>query len=53
MEACMKEMRNLYEILVRKPEGKRNLADLGIDGRIILIKWIINKQDMRVWTGFT
>jgi len=32
----MEEMRNAYEILVGKPEGKRNLEDLGVDGEIIL-----------------
>jgi hypothetical protein len=37
-EACSTfgEMRNAYKILVRKPEGKSNLKDLGTDGRIIL-----------------
>jgi hypothetical protein len=27
------EMKNTYTILVRKPEGKGSLGDLGIDGR--------------------
>jgi hypothetical protein len=40
------EMRNAYyNILVRKYEGKRPL------GRIIL-KYILNKFGVRVWTGF-
>jgi hypothetical protein len=43
--ADMAEMRSTYNILVRKPEGKRT------HGRIIL-KWIIKKYGVRVWTGF-
>jgi hypothetical protein len=35
--ACIREMRNVYNILVRKPE--EHLGDLGIYGRIIL-QWI-------------
>jgi hypothetical protein len=35
-------MRNAYSILVEKSEGKRPLADLGIDGKIKL-KWILGK----------
>jgi hypothetical protein len=34
-------MRNVYKILVQKPEGKRPLGDLGVDGRIL--KWISRK----------
>jgi hypothetical protein len=34
--ACMGGMRNAYKILVGKPEGKRPLRRLGIDGSIIL-----------------
>jgi hypothetical protein len=39
---CIGEMRNAYKILVRKPEGKSPLKDLGIDGRIIL-EWILGE----------
>jgi hypothetical protein len=38
----MGEMRNAYKILVRKPEWKRQLRGLDIDGRTIL-KWILRK----------
>jgi hypothetical protein len=31
----MEEMRNVYSILIGKPEGKRPLGSLGIDERII------------------
>jgi hypothetical protein len=31
-----------YNILVGKPEGKRQLRRLGVDGRIML-KWILGK----------
>jgi hypothetical protein len=39
--AYLKGMRNTYKVLVRKPEGKRQL-DSGIYGKIIL-RWILNK----------
>jgi hypothetical protein len=32
---CILEMRNVYKILVRKPEGKKPHEDLGIGGRLI------------------
>jgi hypothetical protein len=38
----MGEMRNAYEILVGKPEGKNHSEDLGVDGKIIL-DWIFWK----------
>jgi hypothetical protein len=38
----MGEMRNAYSILVGKPEDKRPLEDLTVNGRIIL-EWILGK----------
>jgi hypothetical protein len=32
----MREGRGVYRVLVGKPEGKRQLGDPGIEGRIIL-----------------
>jgi hypothetical protein len=35
------EMRNVYKILVSKPEGKRPSDDLGVDRKIL--EWILGK----------
>jgi hypothetical protein len=32
--ACMGEGRNVYRVLMGKPEGKRPLKDQGVDGRM-------------------
>ena len=40
--AHMGERRGVYRFLARKPEGKSNLEDPGIDGRIIL-RWIFSE----------
>jgi hypothetical protein len=45
-------MSNVYVVLVGKPEGIKSLGDLDIDVRILL-KLILTKQDMKMWTGFT
>jgi hypothetical protein len=36
----MEEMRDPYKVLVRKPCGKDQLGDLGVDGRIKFKNWV-------------
>jgi hypothetical protein len=42
-------MKNVHKILVGKPEGKRPLENLGLDGKIIL-KWDFGKWGGKLWT---
>jgi hypothetical protein len=39
-----------YKDNVGKPEGKRQLGNLGVEGRVI--KKVVKKHDMWVWIGF-
>jgi len=48
--ARMGEEREVYRVLVGKPEGKRPLGGLGVDGWIIL-GWISRRWDVSIWTG--
>jgi hypothetical protein len=41
--AYMGDTKIAYKILVGKPERKDHLVDLGVDGRIIIVKWILKK----------
>jgi hypothetical protein len=38
----MGEGRNVYRVLVRKPEGEKHLKDQGVDGRMGS-KWILGR----------
>jgi len=40
----------VYRVLEGKPEGRRPLGDLGVDGWIIL-GWISRRWDVGLWTG--
>jgi hypothetical protein len=46
--ARMYENKNAYRALKGKPEGKGELAIVGIDGMMTL-KWNLQKQEWRVW----
>jgi hypothetical protein len=46
------EGRDMYRVLVGKPERKNHWGDPGIDGRIILSQ-IIRKWDVGVWAGLS
>jgi hypothetical protein len=48
--ARMGEKRNLYRLLVGKPEGRRPLGDQDVGGWIIL-GWISERWDWVIWTG--
>jgi hypothetical protein len=50
--ACMGEGRNLYRVLMGKPEGKDHLEDQGVDGRMGS-KWTIERLVGEVLSGFT
>jgi len=50
--ARLGETRDIYGVLVEKPEGKNHLGDQGIDRRIIL-RWICRKWNVGVWTGLS
>ena len=46
----MCEERGVYRVLVGKPECRRPLGDLGVDGLLIL-RWISRKWDVCIWSG--
>jgi hypothetical protein len=48
----MGERRDVYRVLVGKPEGKRHTEDPGVNIRIIL-KGIFRNWDLGIWTGST
>jgi hypothetical protein len=48
----MGEKTKAYTILIGKPEGRRPLGKRGVDGRIITLKLVLGKCDLRVWNRF-
>jgi hypothetical protein len=48
--ALMGEKRNVYRLLVGKPEGRRPLGRQDVGGWIIL-GWILKRWDGVTWTG--
>jgi hypothetical protein len=46
----MGEVRNT-KFWLEDLKGRGHLEDIGVDERIIL-EWILEKQDGKVWTGF-
>jgi hypothetical protein len=50
-ECSTHDMKNVYNIVVEKPEAENHSEDLGVDRRIIL-EWIVGKQGGKMWIGF-
>jgi hypothetical protein len=48
----MGEGRNVYRVLVGRPEGKERLKDQGVDGRMGS-KWTVRRLVGGVCSGFT
>jgi hypothetical protein len=46
----MGEKRNVYRLLVGKPEGKRPQGNQDVDGWIML-GWILERWNRVIWTG--
>jgi hypothetical protein len=51
MLASKREKRNTYRLLIGKPKGKRLLERCSHRVEIIL-KWILRKQEGRMWAVF-
>jgi hypothetical protein len=47
---CKGQILNAYRIFIGKPEGKRPLGRLDVDGKTV-IEWILEKEGENVWAG--
>jgi hypothetical protein len=45
----MGDMPNSYTVLIGEPQGKKNLPDIDVDGRVILKNGIELAQDKVQW----
>jgi hypothetical protein len=43
--------RGVYRVLEGNLRERDNLGDPGVDGIIIIIRWIFRKWDVKMWTG--
>jgi hypothetical protein len=48
----MEDGRDVYRVLVGRPEGRRNWEELGVGGRIIL-SWTLGRKRSMGRTGFS
>jgi len=46
----MRYLRNTYNIWSEGLKGGRYFEDLGIDGRMIMLKYILESYGVKVWT---
>jgi hypothetical protein len=50
-QSIQRDMRNAHTILVKIPEEKGHVRELGVDVNLIL-KWFLEKLCVRLWSGF-
>jgi hypothetical protein len=47
----IEQLRCVYKIFVRSPEGRDNMGELGVGGKVIL-KWVLRKHDVNIFIRF-
>lgn len=47
----VREMQKMPTRYWSEPEVKERLGDLGVDGWVITLKWILEKYIVRAWNG--
>jgi hypothetical protein len=51
MKSSLREMRNVYKVVIGKSEEERNLGDMGLHERILL-KYVLEKRSKVLWARF-